>query len=122
MPPPRDGTRRQGRHGGKAARDWPDRPPGSRSTARFLGSARTFRILPRIEQTLDRMLLVFLHHLFHLARELLQGKGLRQKMDPRAEIQVAAEPVLGVAGDEDHLEVRTFLAELSGQAWAVHRR
>src|SRR3546814_5709049 len=51
-------------------------------------------------------------HFFHLAGELLQAEGLGQEVNAGVLVEALAEAVLGIAGDEDHLQIRAGLAHL----------
>src|SRR4051812_1724567 len=53
------------------------------------------------------------NHLLHRLDELPQAEGLGQEVEFLALGQILLERVLGVAGDEDHLQVRVELAQLA---------
>src|SRR3546814_20203939 len=59
---------------------------------------------------------------FHLAGELLQAEGLGQEVNAGVLVEALAEAVLGIAGDEDHLQIRAGLAHLAHQARPVEAR
>src|SRR3546814_3046160 len=61
-------------------------------------------------------------HFFHLAGELLQAEGLGQEVNAGVLVEALAEAVLGIAGDEDHLQIRAGLAHLAHQARPVEAR
>src|SRR4051812_2906468 len=60
------------------------------------------------------------HRLLHCLDELLQAERLGEEVELLAFGQVLAEGVLGVARDEDHLEVGIELAQLAKERRPIH--
>jgi hypothetical protein len=59
------------------------------------------------------------HHIFYLSGELLQAEGLRQKINIALAIETPPERVLGIARDENHLYIGTYLSHLPHKPGSV---